>query len=104
VAATLKSVGGFFNLFPSGAPTTRRLDVKRTHNPTKQNTWAVVRFLYGNRDRAIVKGWFIDRKDAQPVLEEWGLQYPDWTIELVNVEYKVITQMGVATNNKLSAA
>jgi hypothetical protein len=32
------------------------------------------------------------------------LQYPDWTIELVNVEYKVITQMGVATNNKLSAA
>jgi hypothetical protein len=91
-----------FLLFPSGANNNEEYDVKRTHNPTKQNTWAVVRFQYGNRDRAVVKGWFIDRKDAQPVLEEWSLQYPDCSIELVNVEYKVITQMGVT--QKMSAA
>jgi hypothetical protein len=90
-----------FLLFPSTLQQ-RRYDVKRTHDPTKQNTWAVVRYQNGDRSRAVVKGWYSDRKEAQQVFEEWGLQYPQWTIELVNIEYKVITQMGVT--QKMSAA
>lgn len=59
-----------------------------TTEPDAQLTWGIIRYAPGSGtfpadDAAAFDGWYVDRRNALAVAEDWAERHPRWIVGLV---------------------